>query len=220
MMSRWLAGLRVGLLALTLAAPAAVLLAQPRPALAQAARDAGAEAFVQAQASRVLAVLNDGSQPRAAKRRAFEGMVDQVADVPRITDFVLGKYNRTIAPAQKQQFAALFRRFATNIYESRLADYGGERLQVTGSTIRAPGDVIVASRVSGGKLRQPAVINWRVLRGSDGRWRAVDLQVQGVWLAITQQQDFVSTIDNAGGNINALLAQLQSQVAQQDAAAR
>ncbi|HQT52523.1 MAG TPA: ABC transporter substrate-binding protein, partial [Phenylobacterium sp.] len=31
----------------------------------------------------------------------------------------------------------------------------------------------------------------------------------GVWLAITQQQDFVSTIDNAGGDISVLIAQLQ-----------
>jgi phospholipid transport system substrate-binding protein len=27
-----------------------------------------------------------------------------------------------------------------------------------------------------------------------------------VWLAITQQQDFVSTIDNAGGNIGVLIS--------------
>jgi len=36
----------------------------------------------------------------------------------------------------------------------------------------------------------------------------VDVQVSGVWLAITQQQDFVSTIDNAGGKIDVLIAQL------------
>jgi phospholipid transport system substrate-binding protein len=216
MMRMWRAGLCA--MALVAGAPAAVLI--PAPAAAQAARDAAAEAFVQAQATRVLQVLNDRTQARAAKRRTFEGLVDQVADVPRITDFVLGKYNRTITPAQKQQFAALFRRFATNIYESRLSDYGGETLRVTGSTARTPGDVIVTTRASGGSLKQPADVNWRVLKGSDGRWRAVDMQVQGVWLAITQQQDFVSTIDNAGGNVNALIAQLQAQVAQQDAAAR
>ena len=37
----------------------------------------------------------------------------------------------------------------------------------------------------------------------------VDVQFKGVWLAITQQQDFVSTIDNAGGNIDVLISQLQ-----------
>jgi phospholipid transport system substrate-binding protein len=213
-------GLRAGLCALALVGPALAATAlAPTPAIAQA-RDATAEAFVQTQATRVLQVLNDRATPRATKRRTFEALVDQIADVPRITDFVLGKYNRTITPAQKQQFAALFRRFASNIYESRLGDYGGESLRVTGSTVRTPTDVIVATKASGGGLKQPADINWRVLKGSDGRWRAVDMQVQGVWLAITQQQDFVSTIDNAGGNVGVLIAQLQTQVAQQDAAAR
>ncbi|OYX29558.1 MAG: toluene tolerance protein [Caulobacterales bacterium 32-69-10] len=212
---------RAGLCALALIGPAAAIMALGSvPAMAAQARDAAAEAFVQAQATRVLQVLNDKATPRAAKRRTFEALVDQVADVPRITDFVLGKYNRTITPAQKQQFAALFRRFATNIYESRLGDYGGETLRVVGSTMRTPTDVIVATKAMGGGLKQPADINWRVLKGADGRWRAVDMQVQGVWLAITQQQDFVSTIDNAGGNVGVLIAQLQTQVAQQDAAAR
>jgi phospholipid transport system substrate-binding protein len=189
--------------------PATALMAAATPAVAQARRDTAAEQFVQVNATRVLAVLNDRAMPAAQKRRTFETLVDQVTDVPKITDFVLGKYNRTITPAQKREFAGLFRDFANNVYESRLGQYGGERLVVTGSTIRTPSDVIVASRVQGGQLKQPSVINWRVLKGADGRWRAVDVQVQGVWLAITQQQDFVSTIDNAGGDIGVLIAQLQ-----------
>jgi phospholipid transport system substrate-binding protein len=198
------------------AAPAAALVVLTgAPASAQARRDAAAEQFVQTNAQRVLAVLNDRAMPQAQKRRTFETLVDQVTDVPKITDFVLGKYNRTITPAQKREFAVLFRDFANNVYESRLGEYGGERLVVTGSTIRTPGDVIVASRVQGGQLKQPNIVNWRVLKGADGRWKAVDVQVQGVWLAITQQQDFVSTIDNAGGNIDVLITQLRGQVAQQ-----
>ena len=132
----WSTGLGAGLFALALAGPV--------PVFAQA-RDAAAEAFVQAQAARVLQVLNDKATPRAAKRRTFEGLVDQIADVPRITDFVLGKYNRTITPAQKQQFTALFRRFATNVYESRLGDYGGESLRVVGSTVRTPCTTSISS---------------------------------------------------------------------------
>jgi phospholipid transport system substrate-binding protein len=197
------------------AAPVAAGLAVAPAAYAQSRRDQAAEQFVQGQATRVLAVLNDRSLSVDQKKRTFEGLIDQVADVPRITDFVLGKYNRTINPAQKREFSTLFRDFANNVWETRLGEYGGEKLTVTGSTIRAPGDVVVASRVQGGKLKQPAEVNWRVLKGADGRWRAVDVQVQGVWLAITQQQDFVSTIDNAGGNINALLTQLRAQVAKQ-----
>jgi phospholipid transport system substrate-binding protein len=47
----------------------------------------------------------------------------------------------------------------------------------------------------------------------------VDVEVSGVWLAITQQADFVSTIDNHGGNIDALISRLEELARRQPAAA-
>jgi phospholipid transport system substrate-binding protein len=77
-----------------------------------------------------------------------------------------------------------------------------------------PGDVVVDSQISGGELKSPMEVKWRVIRGTDGRYRAVDVSVDGVWLAITEQQDFVSTLDNNHGDINVLISQLRSQIAQ------
>jgi phospholipid transport system substrate-binding protein len=202
-------------LVLGIAAPLNAL--APAAALAQAPRDVGAEQFVQTQAQRVISVLSDKSQPNAEKIRVFRGLIDEVADVPRVTNFVLGKYARTITPAQRAKFAPLFREFAQNVYESRLGDYHGENAKVTGSVVRKPGDVVVATTISGGKLSQPVMASWRVL-GSGNNWKIVDVEVSGIWLAITQQQDFVSTIDNAGGNIDVLIAQLEKQVQQQNQA--
>ena len=175
-------------------------------AAAQAERDAGAEQFVQTQAQRALGILAQSSDE--AKIRAFRGFIDQVADVPAITRFVLGKYARTITPAQHQRFAAAFRDYASYIYESRLDDYHGQTLKVTGSTVRKPGDVIVASVVVGGPQKDPVPVRWRVIHGAAG-WKVDDVEVNGVWLAITEQQDFVSTIDNAHGDIGVLTAQLE-----------
>ena len=184
-------------------------------AFAEAPRDAAAEQFVQSQAQRVVAVLADKSQSTADKIRVFRGIVDEIADVPRITSFVLGKYGRSITPAQRQRFATVFREYAQNVYETRLGDFHGEQVKVTGSVVRKPGDVVVNTAISGGKLSQPVEASWRVLSSGAG-WKVVDVQVSGIWLAITQQQDFVSTIDNAGGNIDVLIAQLEKQVQQQE----
>jgi phospholipid transport system substrate-binding protein len=183
------------------------------------ARNPAAEQYVQVEAQRALDILSEHHGDPAAEKRLFRTFVDQVADVPKITNFVLGKYARNITPAQRQAFATVFRQYASNVYESRLSDYHGETLKVTGSVARTPTDIIVASQVSGGKLDQPLVVSWRVL-AEDGGWRVVDVQVSGVWLAITEQQDFVSTIDNAGGNIDVLIGQLQKQVAKGEETAR
>jgi phospholipid transport system substrate-binding protein len=183
-------------------------LAQTGVALAQGVRDPQAEQFVQTQAQRIISVLADRDQSVAQKKATFHRTIDEVADVPKITNFVLGKYGRTITPDQRERFAQVFRVYAENVYQNRIGDYHGETLKVTGSVVRRPGDVIVNSVVGGGEIGRPLPVAWRVL-GAGRSWKVVDVQVKGVWLAITQQQDFVSTIDNAGGNIDVLIAQLQ-----------
>ncbi|MBO9560193.1 MAG: ABC transporter substrate-binding protein [Caulobacter sp.] len=181
---------------------------QAGSATAQGQRDAGAEQFVQTRAQRVISVLADKSQSVAQKKATFHQGIDELADVPRITNFVLGKYARTVTPDQRARFAAAFRVYAESVYQNRINDYHGETLKVTGSTVRKPGDVIVNTTISGGQLGQPVQVSWRVLGGGTS-WKVVDVQFKGVWLAITQQQDFVSTIDNAGGNVEVLISQLQ-----------
>jgi len=197
---------RISNLAFGLCIPMAMLAAAP--ASAQSARDAGAEAYVQQGAREVLAVLNDRSRGDAAKKEAFRALVNRLIDVPKVTRFVLGKYARTATPDQYNRFATAFRTYAENVYMKRIDDYHGEKIIVTGSVVRKPGDVLVTTQLAGGRSQQPTNIVWRVL-GDGGNWKVVDVQVSGVWLAITQQQDFVATIDNAGGKVDVLINQLQ-----------
>lgn len=190
------------------------LFAPDRAALAQAPRDLGAEQFVQTQAQRAISVLGDDSRSNADRMSAFRGVVNEIADIPRITHFVLGKYARTATPAQMQAFAAVFRQYAQNVYEHRLGDFRGDTVTVTGSIVRKPGDVVVNMVVYGPGGSQPEQVAWRVL-GSGSSWKVVDLEDAGVWLSITQQQDFVSTIDNNGGRVDALISQLEKLTRQQ-----
>ncbi len=196
--------------ALACAAPAAaaVLLA-PAQARAQAPRDASAEAFVAQEGQRALHILNGGG-PVSAKKAAFRRFVDEAADTGRITRFVLGRYARTVTPAQFAAFSAAFRDYADGVYESRLGEYRGEGFRVTGSQARTPTDVVVASEVVGGASGRHEMVSWRVQKGADGNWRVVDVNVRGVWLAITQQQDFVSTLNNHRGDIDVLIGQLRT----------
>lgn len=204
---------RLILCAMIAAAPLAALAPAATPALAQSVRaaDPSAEAFVNVEANRALHILNDRALPLEAKKRAFTQFVDEAADVPEITNFVLGKYRRSLNDDQYRRFAQVFRAYADSVYESRLGQYHGEGLTVTGSVVRKPGrDVIVYSKVVGGQLKEPAEVNWRLLKDNSGKWRAVDVEVAGVWLAITEQADFVSILDNHHGDIDVLIRELNA----------
>lgn len=202
----------LSLLALALLATASPL-AAASPARAQPAAssrahaDPAAEAFVQSEAQKILGVLNTRSLGLEEKKAAIRTFVNTVADVPRITSFVLGRYRRSLTPAQYGAFAAAFRDYADNVYESRLDEYRGQTLKVTGSLERAPGDVVVQSLITGAK-GPPSQVDWRVLKEGD-TYKVVDVNVAGVWLAITEQQDFVSTLDNHGGDVNFLISDLR-----------
>lgn len=176
---------------------------------ADASRDAAAEQFVQVQGQRLVSILADKSGSADDRVRAFGAGVGQIADVPRIARFVLGKYGRTITPAQMQRYAPAFAAYAQTVYRQKLANFRGDTLTVTGSVVSKPGDVVVKTTIGGGDADQPTPVLWRVM-GSGASWKVVDVQVSGVWLAITQQADFVSTLDNAGGDIDVLIARLQA----------
>jgi phospholipid transport system substrate-binding protein len=179
--------------------------------LAQAPRDYAAEAFVQTQGQRAVSILGDRSRSAQDRIGAFRALVEDITDVPRIMNFVLGKYARTITPDQRRRFAPIFREYEQAFYREQLSAFQGDTLVVTGSLVRRPGDVLVKTTISGGDASQPAEVYWRVL-GTGANRKVVDLEVAGVWLAITQQQDFVSTIDNHGGDIDALISQLEKQL--------
>jgi phospholipid transport system substrate-binding protein len=199
-------------LALALALAGAAAGAQPT--LAQASRQHAApdaEQFVQTEASKALSILRNPSTSAAAKSQAFNGFINQVADLPRITDFVLGRYRRSLTPTQYNAFTETFRAYTDSVYQARLSDYQGDGLHVTGSVSRTPSDVVVTSLISGAEAKgEAAQLNWRVLRGDDGRWRVVDVQAEGVWLAVVEQQDFTSTLANHNGDINLLIGQLRA----------
>lgn len=192
-----------------IAALAASGLFAPDAALARAARNAEAEQFVQTEGQKVLSVVASRTLSPPAREAAFRQMIDQLADFHRISGFVLGKYARIITPAQRQRFNAVFKGYAQRLFQTSLAGFKGNQLQIAGSVIRGPSDTVVNTVVSGDPRNGPMPVAWRVL-GGPGTFKAVDVQARGVWLAITLQQDFVSTIDNAGGNIDVLIARLEA----------
>jgi phospholipid transport system substrate-binding protein len=191
---------------------AASSLVAPVTAWAAAVRNAEAELFVQTEGQRALSIVTDRSLSAAARESAFRQMIDRLADFQRISGFVLGKYGRVITPAQRQRFNAVFKGYAQRLFQTSLAGFKGNQLQVTGSVVRGTGDTVVNTVISGDPRNGPMPVAWRIL-GALGTFKAVDVQARGVWLAITLQQDFVSTIDNAGGDIEVLIARLEADAA-------
>ena len=75
-----------------------------------AAADAKTEAYVQTNASEVLATLNDPALTADQRTKAFSVYMDKFTDLDAVSNFVIGKYSRRFTDAE---LAAYRRRSAT-----------------------------------------------------------------------------------------------------------
>ena len=210
----------LGLAVLVPLAPAAAQV----PAATPAQRNPAAEAFISDNITKGLAILNDTTLTPAQRSDQFQALLLHLTDAKRISAFVLGPYAEKATAAEKDAFATAFESYSVAVYRSYLGRFSGQSLTVTGSSQRAPDDVIVFTRLDDPHARSgqiPLVVNFRV-RTDAGRPEVTDLNVLGVWLALSERDGFVSYLNAHGGSVAALtdyVMQVASQLSAPAAAA-
>jgi len=168
------------------------------PAAAQTANPA--EQFVSGNIRAGLAILNDTSLDTSTRTARFERFLLDNTDLGRIALFTLGSAPAT--PAQRDAFVAAFNGYATTVYRSYFRNYTGQTLAVTGSRQNAPGDFVVrALMTDAGGAALP--VDFRV-RTDGPRPLVMDVGFAGIWLAVTQRDDFAASLARNKGDVAAL----------------
>jgi len=174
---------------------------------AQAAAATSAENFVSTNIERGLQILNSNGPQRSSR---FETFLEGLTDIGRIGRFTLGAARRTASPADLSAFDSAFRNYALAVYQSRLSQYAGQTLKVTGSVENAPGDYTVSTVMvdPGAKSnQQPLPVAFRVVT-EGGKMVVIDVSVAGVWLSIEERDQFSAFLSQHNGNIPALVEHL------------
>jgi len=172
-----------------------------------------AEAFVQENIEKGYKILNDTGMSDEKRRAQFREFMLSLTDSRRIGMFTLGPYANSAPKQDVDAFIAAFSEFAVAIYETRLSKYKGQTLKVTGSQQRAADDIVVNTDVinpaaSGG---QPIKAAFRVRKAADGHPIVTDIEIEGVWLALSQRSDFTGFLQQHGGRVSDLTTDLQRQ---------
>ncbi len=175
------------------------------PAAAQTANPA--ESFVSGQIRSGLAILDDASLSTDAKAAKFADFLLGATDLKRIALFTLGDAAQTATPAQQVAFTAAFTTYATAVYRSYFQNYSGQSLVVTGSRANGPGDTVVHTRIVDPNGGAPLVVEFRV-RTDGPKLLVIDVGLQGIWLALTQHDDFAAFLSRSNGNVDALTSHL------------
>jgi phospholipid transport system substrate-binding protein len=168
-----------------------------------------AEAFVRNKIDAGFAILNDTALSPAQRRAQFREFLLSIVDSRRVGLFTLGTYARNASQDEIDRFVAAYTDFSIALYQSYFDKYKGETLRVTGSTARNEDDVIVNTDVVGEGTPQYKLA-FRVRRGERGQQILTDVQIEGAWLVLNQRSDFGSYLQQHGGMLDLLSAELQN----------
>lgn len=133
----------------------------------------------------------------------------QTPGLPMIGRFVLGQAYRKLSPEEQAEYQQLFAEFVLKTYSYRLGGYKGESFNVVSTQVVGEQDVLVRTRIDRPQ-GAPVQCDWRV-RVIDGRYKIVDVLVEGISMAVTQRSDFASVVQNNG--TSGLLEALRARVA-------
>lgn len=177
--------------------------------------DTQTEEYVRTNANDVLASLNTPGLTAAERRVQFQTYMDEFTNLDAVARFVIGKYAKRFSDEEMEAYLETFRNYALVVYEFYFNEYRGRDVKVVGSTDRNARDSIVDTeivRADGQELE----VRWRVLNRG-GKYQVVDvaLNAEGnlIWLAIEQQAQFLSILDQNNGSSEALIAKINSMTA-------
>jgi phospholipid transport system substrate-binding protein len=185
----------------------AVLLAG-LPPLRPAAAAEDPTAFMTTLGNRLLALINDKKQAESERKEQFQKLAEEAFDIPKIAQWVLGRYWRSASDAEKQSFGKAFETYMVQVYWSRLTSYNGETFSVAGAHDEGNGTILVTTEILRPDSGQPPVkISWSLVKQADS-YKIRDASLEGISQAQTYRDEFASIIERNGGQISALINQL------------
>jgi phospholipid transport system substrate-binding protein len=187
---RWLV---IAVLGAVCASPAAAL---------EAARAKSFLDDVAAKASTILA----GGVPSGQRQAELQEVLQTAFDIEYIGRLVLGPTYRSLTDTQRRAYDDAFRRWVLSTYSRRIGDYGGEQIEILGAASAGAQDVKVESRVRGASIQEPVRIDWRVRERAEGL-KIIDVEIEGVSMAISQRSEFASVVQQRG--VDGLIAMLE-----------
>ena len=178
-----------------LAALAGLALAQPLRA-ADAGPASEPSKIISQTIDEVIAVLNDSSLSNSARRRRIEQIAYQRFDFVTMSRLVVARYWSQFTPAQQTELVEEFKTFLAHTYGERIDRYNQEQVEMVGERAEERGDVTIQTRISGGEF-EGAEVDYR-LRRIEGRWRVIDVKVEGVSIVLNYRDQFKSILSRKG----------------------
>lgn len=169
-------------------------------------------AFVQALGDKTIDVIKERESSPDQRKRHVRELLSEYFDLDTIGHFVLGRQWRTATPAQRREYATLFRTFVLDSYTLRLesfretifARFGDDagkifealRVRIVQVQRVTERDSLVTTEIAF-PGRAPLHVAYRV-RAGDGALKIVDVIEEGISLLVTRRSEFGAVVRRKG----------------------
>ncbi len=144
----------------------------------------------------------------AAREAGIRQVLETDFDLNYMGRSSLGVHWNQATPEQRERFLKAAASAEAHAYAERFGQYAGQTLTVGRVMPRGNGVSVVDSKLNQSD-GEPVSIQWEV-RNDGQRPRIVDVKIEGVSMVMTRRSDFNSYIQNHGGQVEALINELEN----------
>ena len=166
------------------------------------------DVFIQSTVNRASQILSKDIT-KNEKIDQLKKIAKETVDIKGVGFYSLGSTRKNLNEEQKKIYSELFEQYFLKSFSSRLAEYTNPEIEVKSKNVLNTNYTIVNSILIGTSSRPEVKIDWRVYTKNKENPLIRDLIIEGLSLARTQKEEFLSILNSNDGDINALFKTLK-----------
>jgi phospholipid transport system substrate-binding protein len=171
--------------------------------------DSAPKAVVQDVTDKVLAVLNDKSMDKSAKREKLRELIAPVFDFEAMSRSILAQDWKKASPEQQKRFIELFQKVLENTYITALETYAGQTVEYGKEDVEGRKATVETFIIQPNGVKTPVVYK---LFEKDGQWHGYDFVAEGISLIRNYRSSLRNIAQTKG--IDGVIAEMERKAAE------
>lgn len=165
--------------------------------------------FIEELVNDAIKTLSDKSISKEEKAKIIKKIALENVDVNALGLYTLGDIRKSLDKSTLNKYNKLFESYFLKTLTSRLTDYSQSKFDIIGADQKNAKYTIVNSKIAENTNQTEIKIDWRVYTKDPNNPLIRDLIVEGLSLAKTQKEEFLSILNSNNNNIDFLFFKLE-----------
>jgi phospholipid transport system substrate-binding protein len=171
--------------------------------------DSAPKAVVQDVTDKVLAVLNDKSMDKSAKREKLRELIAPVFDFEAMSRSILAQDWKKASPEQQKRFIELFQKVLENTYITALETYAGQKVEYGKDEVDGRKASVETFIIQPNGVKTPVIYK---LFEKNGQWYGYDFVAEGISLIRNYRSSLRNIAQTKG--IDGVIAEMERKAAE------